>query len=111
MVILLAALLVTVPVEGRHPGHGSKVIMGTLKSVTSTAVTLEVRDPATASMRIIQILVDEDTKYRLGKEPVETPASQIGTRAVAVVDYEEGPNGEVVHRATEIRFTKPKNKP
>jgi hypothetical protein len=94
-----------------HPGHGSTVVMGTLVSVSSTTVTIEVRDLATTSIRTVQVRVNDDTKYRVGKEPVSSPSTYVGTRAVAVVDYEEGPDGQPRYTATEVRLTKPKSKP
>lgn len=108
--LTIAALLSAVPVAGAHPGHGSKVLTGTLKAVAKDAITIEIRDLATLQTRSVRILVDEETKYRVGKEPVEALGSMIGAYTVAVVDYEDGQRGEVIYRATDVRITKPKNK-
>lgn len=108
--LMIAALLSAPPVAGAHPGHGSKVLTGTLKAVAKDAITLEIRDLATLQIRSVRIPVDDETKYRVGKEPIEAPGSMIGSDTAAVVDYEDGPGGEVIYRAIEVRITKPKNK-
>lgn len=108
--LTIAALLSAPSVATSHPGHGSKLLTGTLKTVAKDAITIEFLDPATTQLRRVRILVDEDTKYRIGKEPIEEPESMVGLHAAAAVDYEEGPTGKVIYRAREVRFRKPKKK-
>jgi hypothetical protein len=108
--VLIAALLSAASASAAHPGHGSDVLTGTLMSAAEDAITIEFRDLATTQLRRVRILVNEDTKYRVGKEPIDAPKSMIGAHAAAIVDYEESPTGEVIYRATEVRFRKPKKK-
>jgi len=109
-VMMTAALLAAAPGAAAHPGHGLEALTGTLKAVAEDAITLEFRDTATMQLRRVKILVNEETKFRVGKDPIDSPETMIGTQATVVVDYEEGPTGEVIYRATEIRFKKPKKK-
>lgn len=110
MGMLLALLLATAGAGLGHPGHGSTVVIGTLRTVTPAAIVLEVRDVATGAVRHVRVQVTADTKYREGRTPVHDLAPYIGTRAVAAVEYEEGPSGETVYLATEVRLSKPKAK-
>lgn len=108
--LLITALLSGAPASAAHPGHGSKVLTGTVKAAAEGAITIEFQDVATMQLRRVRILVNEETKLRLGKEPIESPESMIGADATAVVDYEDGPTGEVIYLATEVRFRTPKKK-
>ena len=107
--IMAAALLAAAPLAVAHPGHSS-LLTGTLKSVAEDAITLEFRDNATLQLRRVKILVNEETKLRVGKEPIDSLETMIGTHAAVVVNHEEGPRGQVTYHAREIRFDKPKNK-
>lgn len=106
--MVLAVTTLVALLLGAHPGHGSTVVIGTLRTVTPTAITIDVRDVATGAVTAQKVLVDTDTKYREGKTPVTDVAPYIGTRAVASVDFEEGPSGDTIYRASEVRLTKPK---
>lgn len=103
VVATLAALL-----SFAHPGHGSAVVIGTLRAATPTALTIDVRDVSTGVVTATKVLVDADTKYREGKTPVTDVTPYLGTRAVATVEFEEGPSGDTIYRASEVRLTKPK---
>ena len=110
MRLLLAALLSVSSVLLAHPGHGSTVVTGTLTAVAADAVSIDVRDLASLTMRRVRILVNEETKYRLGKEPLDSPRSFIGAQVVAAVNFEEDVKGDNIYLATEIRITPPKKK-
>ena len=107
--IMAAALLAAAPFAAAHPGHDS-VKTGTLKLVADDAITLEFRDTATLQLRRVKILVNEETKLRVGKEPIDSLETMIGTYAAVAVSHEEGLRGEVIYTAIEIRFEKPKKK-
>jgi hypothetical protein len=108
MSCLLAALLTLG--AAAHPGHGSTVVIGTLLSVTAEVITIETRDVATAAMKTVRIQVTEDTRYREGKTPVTDVTPYLGGRAIVGVDYEDGPTGETIYRALDVRLAKPKPK-
>lgn len=108
--VTAAALLACVTVATAHPGHGSDLFVGTLKAATDETITIEFRDMTAMQLRRVNILLTEDTTFRIGKEPIESLDGMIGAHAAVAVDHEEGPTGEVTYRAREIRFRKPKNK-
>lgn len=103
-----AAALLSAPAPVVHPGHGSDRFVGTLKSVNEDDFTLEFRDLGTMALRRVRILVTEETKFRVGKEPVDSLEPMVGMEAEVAVNYEEGPTGETVYRATEVKFSKSK---
>ncbi|MEZ5289695.1 MAG: hypothetical protein R2745_01290 [Vicinamibacterales bacterium] len=107
MPLLLATLLALGAPAEAHPGHGSTVVIGTLLSVTPDAITIETRDVATATMKTVRVLVTEDTRYREGKTPVTDVTPYLGGRAIAGVDFEEGPAGGTIYRALDVRLSKP----
>lgn len=108
MGVLLALLVAAAGAV--HPGHGSTVVIGTLRTVTPGALMIEVRDVATGTVKQERVQVTDDTKYREGRTSVHDLTPYIGTRAVAAVEYEEGPAGETIYLATEVRLSKPKTK-
>lgn len=107
LVTIAPALLAAASVAAAHPGHNS-LMMGTLKAVAEESITLEFRDPATLQLRRVKIVVNADTKLRVGKEPIESIDTMIGAHVAVSVNHEEGPNGEY-YLATEVRFDKPKD--
>jgi hypothetical protein len=110
MTLLLTALLSLTP-AGAHPGHGSTLLVGTLLSIASDAVTIEVRDVASLTTKRVRIVVNRDTKYRQGKQRVLLSESYVGSRVEVLAEYEEGPRGDTTYLATEIKLPKPKVKP
>jgi hypothetical protein len=109
MMLLLTAFLALTS-AGAHPGHGSALLVGTLVSFNTDAVTIEVRDLASLTTKRIRVLVSADTKYRQGKERVQISESHVGSRIEILADYEEGPRGDTTYSATEIKLPKPKVK-
>lgn len=107
MPVVVASLLALLAAAA-HPGHGSTVVIGTLRAATPSALTIDVRDVGTGVVTATKVLVDADTKYREGKTPVTDVTPYIGTRAVASVDFEDGPSGDTIYRASEVRLTRPK---
>lgn len=91
-----------------HPGHGSKVIMGTLKEVTRDAIVVEVLDVGGGGMSRVRVLLQERTRYRVDKEPLPSLDGMIGQRAVVAVDWEDDDRGGQTLRATQVRFRRPK---
>jgi hypothetical protein len=93
-----------------HPGHGSKVVLGTLVEATLDAAVIETRDPATLAVTRVRVTLDRTTRFRIGKETLVSPDAMVGARVIATVDYEDGEDGQVVYTATELRFPRPKAK-
>lgn len=93
-----------------HPGHGSKVVLGTLAEATRDFVVIETRDPATLAVTRVRVALEPTTKFRIDKEPLASPDAMVGARVIATVDYEDGEDGQVVYTATELRFPRPKKK-
>ena len=110
MTLLFVSILSMVTAGTAHPGHGSTVVTGTVLSTSPTAVMIEVRDLASLTTRTVRVLVNADTKYRIGKERVNGAQAQVGTRVEALVDYEEGPSGDTIYLARELKLSKPKGK-
>lgn len=110
--LLLAACLGTAgPVTAAaHPGHGTMALVGTLAAVEADAVVLAVRDVASGGVTRIRVGVSVETKLRLRKETIASLTPWIGAAAVATVDYDEGPDGQTVYRATKIQITPPKTR-
>lgn len=86
------------------------LVTGTLVSTSPTAITIEIRDLASLATRTVRVLVNADTQYRIGKERVDAAQARVGTLVEALVDYEEGPTGETVYLARELKLPKPKGK-
>ncbi|ODS57798.1 MAG: hypothetical protein ABS36_04980 [Acidobacteria bacterium SCN 69-37] len=110
MISVLAAVMSVVALGSAHPGHGSTLLTGTLVSVSKDDVRIEVRDLASMSTRTVRVLVNSDTKYRLGKERVDISQGHVGARVEVLVDYEEGATGETTYLAREFKLTKAKDK-
>ena len=108
--IVLAALVHAVtPVAAlAHPGHGSKVVMGTLKEVSRHAIVIETRDAASATITKVRVLLQPDTRFRIDKERLQSLDGMVGQRAIVSVDWEDDDRGGQTLTATEVRFTKPK---
>lgn len=92
--------------DGGHPGHGSKVVLGTLKEVTKDAIVVEVLDPAAGGTSRVRVLLQETTRYRIDKDRLTAIEGQIGQRAIVSVDWEDDDRGGQTLRATEVRFTR-----
>lgn len=112
MAVVLAALLhAAVPARAlAHPGHGSKVVMGTLAEVARDAVVIETRDAASATVTRVRVLLQPDARFRIDKERLSSLDGMVGQRAIVSVDWEDDDRGGQVLTATEIRFTRPKKK-
>lgn len=93
-----------------HPGHGSKVVLGTLKEVTREAIVVEVLDAATGGLSRVRVRLQDDTRFRIDKERLTTLDAMIGQRAIVSVDWEDDERGGQTLTATEVRFTRAKKK-
>ncbi len=112
-VATLVAVLacVAAPTKAReHPGHGSKVVLGTLKEVTREAIVVEVLDAATGGLSRVRVRLQDDTRFRIDKERLTTLDAMIGQRAIVSVDWEDDDRGGQTLTATEVRFTRGKQK-
>lgn len=92
--------------EATHPGHGSKVVLGTLKEVTKDAIVVETLDPAAGGTSRVRVLLQDTTRYRVDKERLTSLDGLIGQRAIVAVDWEDDDRGGQTLRATEVRFTR-----
>jgi hypothetical protein len=65
--IVLAALVwPTAPARAdEHPGHGSKVVLGTLKDVTPVAIVVEVLDTGGGGTTRVRVQLQPDTRFRI----------------------------------------------
>ncbi len=93
-----------------HPGHGSTVLLGTLRTVSSSSIAVDVRDDGSGTIRTEQLLVDSQTKYRVGKDPVSDPSPYVGSRVTVAADYDTDVAGRVEYRAVEVVFSPRKAK-
>lgn len=100
--LLLAALVAA------HPGHGSMALVGTLVAVRVDAITIEVRDVASASTRRMDVTTNADTTLRMGKQVVPSLDAWIGASVVVTVDYEEGVDGRTIYTADKVQISPPK---
>lgn len=113
---MLAALLMAVVwltptvVAAVHPGHGSKVVLGTLKEVTRDAIVVETLDAATGAVTRVRVLLEEGARFRIDKERIQSLDGMLGQRAIVSVDWEDDEQGGQKLTATEVRFTRPKKK-
>jgi hypothetical protein len=109
---LVAALVrLAAPATAReHPGHGSKVVLGTLKEVTREAIVVEVLDAGTGGISRVRVRLQDDTRFRIDKERLTTLDAMIGQRAIVSVDWEDDDRGGQTLTATEVRFTRGKRK-
>lgn len=109
--LLTAVVSLMSPVDAReHPGHGSKVVLGTLKDVTRDAIVVEVLDPAAGGTTRVRVSLQPDTRFRIDKERLSSLDGMIGQRAVVSVDWEDHDRGGQTLKATEVRFTRAKKK-
>lgn len=105
-VVALSVAPLAVTNDGGHPGHGSKVILGVLKEVTTDAIVVEVLDPAAGGTSRVRVLLQETTRYRIDKERLTSLDGMLGQRAIVSVDWEDDDRGGQTLRATEVRFTR-----
>ena len=112
LTILLTALACLVaPLAARaHPGHGSKVGLGTLKEVTPEAVVVEILDAGGGGTKRVHVQLQTDTRFRFDKESLTSLDGMIGHRAIVSVDWEDDERGGQTLKATEVRFTRAKKK-
>ena len=113
--VLLVVLAVQVCATGLmradgHPGHGSKVVLGTLKDVTAAAIVVEVLDPGRGGITRVRIELQRDTRFRIDKERLTAIDDMVGQRAIVSVDWEDDDRGGQTLTATEVRFTRTKKK-
>jgi len=111
-VVALAALVcLAAPVIAReHPGHGSKVVLGTLKEVTPGAIVVEVLDAGGGGTTRVRVQLQADTRFRIDKERLTSIEGMLGQRAIVSVDWEDDDRGGQTLKATEVRFTRVKKK-
>lgn len=109
--LLTPVVCLALSLEARaHPGHGSKVVLGTLKEVTREAIVVEVLDAATGGLSRVRVRLQDDTRFRIDKERLTTLDAMIGQRAIVSVDWEDDERGGQTLTATEVRFTRAKKK-
>ena len=110
-VVLAALVYAATPATAlAHPGHGSKVVMGTLTEVSRDAIVIETRDAASAAISKVRVRLSPDTRFRIDKERLQSLDGMVGQRAIVSVDWEDDDRAGQVLTATEVRFTKPKKK-
>jgi hypothetical protein len=99
------------PVRAReHPGHGSKVVLGTLRETTREANVVEALDVGGGGTTRIRVQLQPDTRFRIDKERLTSLDGMIGQRAIVSVDWEDDDRGGQTLKATEVRFTRAKRK-
>jgi hypothetical protein len=109
--ILMALVCVASPLSAsEHPGHGSKVVLGTLKEVTRDAIVVEVLDTGAGGLTRVRVQLQPETRFRIDKERLTSLDGMIGQRAIVSVDWEDDDRGGLTLKATEVRFTRPKKK-
>jgi hypothetical protein len=109
LVLVLASGSTPLPAR-EHPGHGSKVVLGTLKDVTADAIVVEALNPGGGGTTRVRVLLQPDTRFRIDKERLTSLDGLIGQRAIVSVDWEDDERGGQTLKATEVRFTRPKRK-
>ena len=87
LVVAMAPLADTAALA--HPGHGSKVVLGTLKEVTRDAIVIESVDPAVVGTVRVRVRLPAGTRLRIDKEPLASLDGMIGQRAIVTVDWED----------------------
>jgi hypothetical protein len=110
--LILAALVYRAsPLSaGEHPGHGSKVVLGTLKEVARDAIVVEVLDTGGGGTARVRVQLQPDTRFRIDKERLTSLDGMIGQRAIVSVDWEDDDRGGQTLNATEVRFHRAKKK-
>lgn len=106
--ILVCCLVAPSAGAARHPGHGSKVVLGILREATREAIVVEVREIGPGGATRVRVRLTEDTRYRIDKERLTSLDGMIGQRAIVAVDWEDDDRGSQTLTATEVRFTRPK---
>jgi hypothetical protein len=112
VVALFAAVVcLAAPVRaGEHPGHGSKVVLGTLRDATREAIVVEALEVGGGGTTRIRVQLQPDTRFRIDKERLTSLDGMIGQRASVSVDWEDDERGGQTLKATEVRFTRAKKK-
>jgi hypothetical protein len=112
LAIVLAALAcAAAPLTvSTHPGHGSKVVLGTLNEVAREAIVVEVLDTGGGGITMVRVQLQPDTRFRIDKERLTSLDGMIGRRAIVSVDWEDDERGGQTLKATEVRFTRAKKK-
>jgi hypothetical protein len=109
--MFLYAVVVAATVDvAAHPGHGSKVVLGTLREVTKETIVVESVNGAGGGMALVRIRLQDDTRFRIDKERLTSIDGMVGQRAIVSVDWEDDERGGQTLTATEVRFTRPKKK-
>lgn len=107
--LLAGALTVGADAEEReHPGHGSKVVLGTLKEVTPEGIVVEVLDSGSGGLARVHIDLEAETRFRIDKERITSIDGMIGERAIVSVEWEDEVSGGQRLTATEVRFRRKK---
>ncbi len=111
--LLMLALAVVYQVTvAAHPGHDETVVVtGTVVGFQTSAIEVATFDMTLLQPRTVSIVVDGQTKYRLGRQKIEPSQLELGVRVVVSMKHlnsivEGGPE----FRAMEIRASAPKNK-
>lgn len=112
LTILLAAFVsLAAPLAAsEHPGHGSKVVLGTLMEVAPDAIVVEAQDAGGGGTTRVRVLLQPDTRFRIDKERLASLDGMVGQRAIVSVDWEDDDRGGQVLKAAEVRFTRAKKK-
>lgn len=106
--VIALGLAVGVVDARAHPGHGSKVVLGTLKEVAPAAIVVESLDAGSGRLTLVRIRLTDDTRFRIDKERLTSLNGMIGQRAIVAVDWEDNERGGQTLTATEVRFTRTK---
>ena len=73
-------------------------------------VVVETLDAATGGISRVRVRLQDDTRFRIDKERLTTLDAMIGQRAIVSVDWEDDDRGGQTLTATEVRFTRGKQK-
>ena len=106
---LLALVLASSPVFA-HPGHDPIAVTGTLVRVLPLSIDVETFDTTVFQKRTLSIVVDEYTRWRLGKKTVQPGEMPPGTPVTVVFTHVDQAGGSSGLIAMEIRGREVKKK-
>ena len=84
MTFIAAIFLLILPMAARAHG-GVEHIMGTIKTIAATSLTVEVKDKSE-----VKILLDDKTKFEKDGAPATAKDMTVGTRVVVDAKKKEG---------------------
>ena len=87
-----------------HPGHDEvTTVMGTVSQVEGKLVQVETFDTVSMQRKTVWIVVDEKTKFVVGRKRVEALELTVGQRIQSTVQTEDLPDGSIRVRAIQVR--------